>query len=200
MLIGTLHTKITSIYYWLSRRNASNTVHQLDHGDAAIQCAYYSVSFLLNHGWNFDHIDSNVLDFPDVTFMFVYPHEPCGAFVLAFYIILGINQLPKFQFLQYSNTLFFGKRCFFHFIIFVNLKDPGLNHRKHIGTREGIYNQKKEIECLDDLMLYPLLFSSTRTNIPVNISLSSTSAVCSVIRVITCSLCVYLRIQLGLRR
>ena len=85
------------------------------------------------------------------------------------------------------------------YFFFVNLEDPGLNYRKHIGTQEGIYNQKKETECPENLMLYPLLFSSTRTNRPVNISLSSTWANCSVIRIIAFSLCVYLRIQLGLR-
>ena len=39
LLTGTLHTKITSIKYWLRRRYPNITLHQLDHGDPAVQCA-----------------------------------------------------------------------------------------------------------------------------------------------------------------
>ena len=54
----------------------------------------------------------------------------------------------------------------------------------------------------DSNTIYSVLYSETGGNIPATISVSSTWPVCSVFlrRVITCSHCVYLRIQLVLRR
>ena len=86
-------------------------------------------------------------------------------------------------------------KSYFYF----NLEDSGLNHRKHIGVQEAIYNSNKDFKCW---IWSNTIFGVVFCNCPATFSVSNTWTVCSLFlrRVIMCSHRVYLRILLVLRR
>ena len=57
---------------WVSNHEAGDLRRHRAHSDVTVMRGPL-VSFLLSHGWYLDLVDINVLDFSDITFLFVYP-------------------------------------------------------------------------------------------------------------------------------